>query len=370
MAKYVNGKKVSFYSVLGKIGDILLWPILIISLFSSFFMLVQRKQNKITSFFGYSFVNILSGSMIDDGFLVNDTVITKRVDQKDVKLGDVIAFYHVSSNKNYSDLTVVMEYRYSSGKEVNFDESNINYGTGIDLSTVQKTNDKSEQNLKKAQDSKAQVYFHRVIGIYIDNEGNIYFKTKGSNNTYADNVTMGDVVVGKYVYTPVVVRRAVSFCASSVGMILLVCLPLSMLVLMQCLSLIEQISVMSLERKLITGELSYDSKEIRGELAGNQIELYNQVYYYYIVPKEQRNAVRDYLWKDLYCNPLLNEKQKIEFLAVDTALSKLEVSDEAYWNEWIAHAKGNDKRQLIKLKNKLLPEPNSNNTDSQQDKAK
>ena len=36
MAKYKNGKKVTMYTVLGKIGDFLLWPIMLISLFSSF----------------------------------------------------------------------------------------------------------------------------------------------------------------------------------------------------------------------------------------------------------------------------------------------------------------------------------------------
>ena len=120
MSKNQESNHKSFYAILGKIGDILLWPVLIISLFSSFFMLVQKKQNKITSIFGYSFVNVLSGSMVDEGFKIGDTVITHRCDERNVELGDIIAFYYTSSTKSpsASDMHLVVEYKNYDYKEI------------------------------------------------------------------------------------------------------------------------------------------------------------------------------------------------------------------------------------------------------------
>lgn len=356
MTKTKNGKKLSFYTIMGKIGDILLWPVLVISLFSSFFMLVQRKQNKVTSFFGYSFVNVLSGSMANDGFKIGDTVIVKKVNERDVKLGDIIAFYYSTSTKSATDSDIrFVTYYNDPTYPIKNDEDNITINESIDLSLITKKEDKSKEYLKIAQESKAKVYFHRVVGIYVDNDGNLFFKTKGSNNNTSDiPLTRGDLVVGEYVNTPIVVRRAVSFCASSLGMVLLVCIPLSMLVLMQCLSLIEQISVINLEKQLISGQLSYKDEIIQKELPGNLVEVHNQVYYYFITPKEEREEVKNYLWGDLKNADGLSNKKLKQLALVTSACAKLETSDVAYWDEWISNTNGGTKKQLTNYKNKLI----------------
>ncbi len=355
MANNPVKKKNSFYTILGKIGDILLWPVLIISLFSSFFMLVQRNQNKVTSIFGYSFVNVLSGSMVDEGFNIRDTVITKRVNKIDIKLGDVIAFYEKSSTKDFSNMTVVIEYTNIT-TPMKYDESNIT-DNNIDLTTIEINNSHEKELVEEAQKNKVRIKFHRVIGIYLDADNNLYFKTKGSNNQTADSITYADLLVGKYVYTPVFVRRAVTFCASPIGMILLVCFPLSLLVLMQCLSLIEQISIISLEKSLISGKLSYKDEAIKKDLHSDQIELYNKAYYYYITPKEQKEEVKKFLWEDLLEVPILPDNKKEELNIMQNAIAQLDVSDEAYWDYWIENSKGKtNKKQLIKYKNQLLSE--------------
>ena len=320
-------------------------------------MLVQKKQNKVTSIFGYSFVNVLSGSMLDEGFKIYDTVLTHKCNERDVQLGDIIAFYYTSSTKSASasDIHLVIEYKNYDYKEIaKNDEENI-YRTEIQISDYPKTNDKSSEYLEKAQKDKAKVYFHQVVAIYVDDEGNLFFKTKGSNNSTADTpLTRGDLIVGKYVTTPIFVRRAVSFCASSLGMIILVCFPLSMLVLMQCLSLIEQVSIIALEKKLLSGELSYKDEDIKKNLSSNQIESYNKVYYYFITPDEQKQEVKEFLWGDLLNVKIPNDKQLIELARLKNSLTKLETSDLAYWNEWIENSKGIEKKKLIQYKNKLF----------------
>lgn len=355
MSKNQEVKHKSFYSILGKIGDILLWPVLIISLFSSFFMLVQKKQNKVTSIFGYSFVNVLSGSMVNSGFLINDTVMVKSINERDIKLGDVIAFYYTYENKSSadSDMHLVIEYKNPS-YPISLEDDNI-YKTDINVDDYVKTEDKKEEYLKKAQDSKSKVYFHQVVAIYVNNAGEMFFKTKGSSNNSSDTYLIrGDVVVGRYVTTPVVVRRVVSFCASPIGMILLVCFPLSMLVLMQSLSLIEQISIIELEKKLMSGKLSYTDDDIVKGLKPDQIELYNKVYFYYVTPEEQKPEVKNFLWGDVLNKEELTDKQLIEKVIIEDSIKKLEKSDNAYWNAWIENSKGANKRKLLQYKNKLL----------------
>lgn len=363
MAKYKNGKKVSLYTILGKIGDILLWPIMFIALFSSFFMLVQRQQNKVTSIFGYSFVNVTTGSMVDEGFAIRDTVITKQVSERDIQLGDIIAFYHQLSTKPQGATHLLYGYDYSSGYVVDYSEDNIIYGDygdtraeiDITLSTISKTDEIGQGMLEEAQEKNAKIYFHRVIGIYIDDAGTIFYRTKGSNNSSADSpYARGDLLVGKYVYTPQVVRKAVSFCASTTGMIILVCFPLSLLVLMQSMSLIDQVSIISLEKRFISGKIPFEDETIQKDLTGAQMEIYNKVYYYYITPPEKRQVVKEYLWKDLYSSLVLPDKKKEELRLVNNSMKLLEVSDEAYWNEWINNTKGSNQKNLIKLRNQCL----------------
>ncbi|MBE7082291.1 MAG: hypothetical protein E7378_01240 [Clostridiales bacterium] len=354
MEKIKEEKSFSFYRFIGKVGDILLWPVLIISLFSSFFMLVQKKQNKVTSLFGYSLVNVLSGSMIDEGFKINDTVLTKKINERDVKLGDIIAFYYRSSTKSESSVHMVEQYNYSGGREVDFSETNI--VLGVDLNEYPKINDQSQEHIKEAQEKKAKVYFHRVIAIYVDDEGNMFFKTKGSNNSSADSaLTRGDLIVGKYVHTPVFLRRIVSFCGSTIGMIILVCVPLSILVFMQMLSMIEQISTIKLEKRLISGQLTIYDDDIKKDLKSKDIELYNKVYLYYMASPNERQAYKKYLWSDVLNSHSVNDKSLAEYQALERSTKSLEVSDTLYWQTWINFADKRDKKKLVEYWMALNP---------------
>ncbi len=347
MAKKEKQKKgFSIYALLGKIGDILLIPIIIISLFSSVSMLVQRNQNKPTTFFGCSLVNILSSSMVDDGFLKGDTVITKSVGVNDVALGDVIAFYHYYDIKdNGSTKHIVMEYNYIDGlKEVDFSEANITIGVAIDsIEFVERNGTKTVEDAQKA---KATIYFHRVIGIYLDDFGNVFYKTKGSNNTRADGYVRSDFVVGEYISTPRFLRDSMSFCASTLGMIVLVCLPLSALVLMQCFSLIKQIETMSIEKQLILGRRRFDEEDIIESFDGDEMETHNKVFLYYLSTAEERNALQNFMWgKTLNAQKISRKDQKL----VNTMLSaneKLNESDRAYWQEWLDNTSGYTRKKI------------------------
>lgn len=341
-------KKFSFYWLCGKIGDILFIPILILSLFSSVSMLASRQQNKPTAILGYSLVNILSGSMTDAGFIKGDTVFTQKTAPEKVKLGDILAFYNYRDNLDRSTKkTIVLELKdYSYSKETGLNLSEENIKIGIDINSVSREERVDEKTIEDAQKAKSKIYFHQVIGIYLDEFGNVFYKTKGTNNSAPDSYIRSDFVVGKYVNTPTFLRDTMSFCASGTGMIILVCLPLSILVLLQCFSLIKQIEVMNYEKQLINGKKRFDDEDLNKDFDGNEMETYNKVYLYFLTEDVKRPQVCKFMWSDILDKekPSKKEQKLIELL--NNANQSLNNSKKDYWQTWIDGTKGYTKRKI------------------------
>jgi len=341
----------SIYALFGKIGDILFIPIILISLFSSMSMLVQKRQNKPTSFFGYSLVNILSNSMKSQGFLKGDTVITKTANVDTIQLGDVIAFYNYRDPlDNNTTKNLVVKYQ-TSGTErstedpfvVHFELDIIN---GVQIDSVEKQERSGEKAVQDAQKAKSSVYFHQVVGIYVDDYGNVFYQTKGSSNNYLDNYIRSDFVVGEYVSTSRFLRDTMSFCSSSVGMIVLVCIPLSILVLMQCFSLIKQIETMNMEKQLILGKRHFTEQEVIEALNGNEMETHNKALLYYMTTGQERQDVLEYMWSDILDKPNLSKSNQKLLETLNEANQKLETSEGDYWQTWIDNTKGHTRKKL------------------------
>ena len=87
-------QKPTFYKIMGIVADIIMYPILIISLLASFSMLLFNRNSSLPSFFGTSVVKIISDSMVEDGFQVGDVVFVKKPNYKELKVGDIVAFYN------------------------------------------------------------------------------------------------------------------------------------------------------------------------------------------------------------------------------------------------------------------------------------
>lgn len=382
MAKTKKNKKgFSIYSLFGKIGDILFVPILAISLFSSISMLVQRNQNKPFSIANISLVNILSRSMTDAGFIKGDTVITLKVTPYDIELGDVIAFYRYADNldKNTTKEKIVW-YGYNNGDYlVNTNQENI-YGDVENknslIANLEKKERKDEKTVSDAQKAKSPIYFHMVIGIYHDEFGNIFYRTKGTNNASYDSIggqgyVRSDFVVGKYVNTPRFIRDTMSFCASTKGMIIMVCIPLSLLALLQGFSLIKQIEEMNLERQLIKGKRKYYDKEIKANLSGKDIETHNKAILYTMVSAEERDAVMEFMWGHVIDGLRASKREKIAYEIALKANQAYEKSGKAYWQIWLNETKGYTKRKLEKFyENNALSLIFANSNSSQEENKK
>ena len=90
-------KRNTIYTFLGKVGDILLIPIIVLALFTSIMIFNQQNTNSVPMVFGIGMVRILSPSMSDycveanRNFEVGERVFIQKSNV--IKVGDVIAFY-------------------------------------------------------------------------------------------------------------------------------------------------------------------------------------------------------------------------------------------------------------------------------------
>lgn len=339
-------QKISLYAIFGKIGDILFYPVLLLALLSCFFIVVNKKENKPTSFFGFSLVNILSESMLADGFERFETVLIRKVEQKNIRLGDIIAFYYDSTTPSVSKVNLVCKYNYSSGTYVNMSNDNITYEMDINSINIKTDSTYIEKSAKKG----SKIDFHIVIGIYVDDNGSMFYKTKGSSNGSADiNLCRGDLVVGEYVHTPKFIRQTIKFASSMQGMLMLVCLPLSILVFLQLVSIIEQVSVIIMENQLVKRKKYFKDKDVYNEFNGNILETHNKALLFLIAKKEDKQDIKYFLWSDiLNKEKLSNSEQKLKDTIEKS--EKLLKSPSKYWNVWISYGNKQQKKKFEEFK--------------------
>ena len=254
-------KQKSFITIIGYIVDVVVYPIIILAFVSSFFMMVSRGGKTVTPLFGYGFVRILSGSMINSGFQINDVVIAKTTDTSTIRVGDIIAYY------DYNDRSMTKLTSLYNGKTYKDEKANVS-GLEVDENGVPIYNANLYKKIKDAQigviydpekqleklqipqerDSKqvaieksSKLNFHMVVNIYVDQTGTLYFETRGTSNTLSDMFKVReDLVAGKYINTPKEFKDFVRFCSSTQGMLILVVLPLSIIVFWNCLACLNK----------------------------------------------------------------------------------------------------------------------------------
>ncbi len=311
--------KNTVYTLLGKIGDVLLFPIVIVALSVSLLIMFQAKSDTIPSVFGVSIVRILSGSMENSGFNIGDNVIIKKTDTNTLWKGDIIAFFQKDDPADKGRVLTELEY-------VN-DEPNIT-----------KPIPENRLTLEDLQGKGMRVVFHEIINVYYDETGTRFFETKGSSNSSADGVKVrADFVIGKYVNTPTWFRGAVKWLASPVGMVVCVCIPLGILVIFQSLALIEQINFMYVEKKLMKGEMHWQDREAKRLIQTGDMEEICKIVYFSKVDEDEREELAESLW--VFKNKL-SKKQKLYKQNVEESIEILEdKGKKEYFLFWKNHLK-------------------------------
>lgn len=192
---------------IGRILDIVLnvvfVPILILVAIFSLSIMITKISNGVPSVFGYTQIQIISGSMQDAGFKIGETYYVKSQDPATLQVGDYIAFFQ-DYDPNCSSPSMVTP---------------------------------SNRPAQKASD--ARILFHEIVAIEIDLNGERWFTTQGTNNENPDSVKIyQNYVIGKWVEEETFWTSLISFVTSPIGIVCLSVVPCSLIIAVDLYQLI------------------------------------------------------------------------------------------------------------------------------------
>ena len=219
---------------------LMLFAIVIATTFAT--SVVVCKINKTSPIYmGTSCMKIVSGSMKASGFEIGDIIVIHSVDTKTLNVGDNIAFYVFNSDISRFDI--------SKAKEVQ---------------TTQKTKFKTpistllgihSNKISTAAKSGSQIIFHQIVAVYEDENGERWFKTKGTSNSSIDTWAISESMVIGILST----NRFSKAVASTLNTItddpkLIVCctlLPFILVVILVAINFIKDIAIVLLELDIV-----------------------------------------------------------------------------------------------------------------------
>lgn len=247
--------------ILDTVTNIIIIPILVLSVICSIVMINAKRSNNVPNLFGYSLVTILSGSMENSGFYEDDTVIVKDIDTSEIEVGDIIAYY--TYIETYSDIKQAAQTASAQEKTEITEASYLKDGGKVppDKSTVSSwklqlnkifanltytATDASERAIR----ANKKITFHQVVDV-IDYQNSRWFKTWGTSNldshgnpNYDSYWIKEDYIIGVYTNTSLVVRSFLGFASTNTGIIWMVEVPSGVQLILSTLELIEIIDMM------------------------------------------------------------------------------------------------------------------------------
>lgn len=383
-------KRKSLYRIISGIVDAFVFPVIILSLCVSAVMLISKQERAITTIFNHAIVRVLSNSMstyceeVHRSFFKGDIAILEV--KQTYNVGDVIAFYDFKDSvDDYSKFMKLTTYSphelYEKDKDGNiiYDENgepkittniyipdrdengdvifneelynniqNTQVGDIIPGTSYIKTNVPNNRTSREKVDaSETRVLFHQIIQIKMDPSGTIFFVTKGTNNGSPDvNEVRSDMVFGSYIPTTKWLSDFLSFCSSSTGLIVLVIVPISIVILFESLSILEQINNIILEKNVIARSTFFDTKECAKAKIGTEMAYFNKIYLYDVMPKDYKNDLYKIIWG--YNKDAEKKKDREIYKTSQIAISKYDVNNtQDYYDTWLAFYKSKRKQQKI-----------------------
>ena len=205
--------------ILNLVLDIVLFPILIFATCFSLSLIITKITNGVPMVFGYAMITVVSGSMRDAGFEVGDKAFIKQTEANELAVGDYIAFFDYVDPAHPRPATIA-------------------------------NGEKPTSNPRKNR-----IVFHEIIKIETDANGDLWFRTKGTNNASADyNVIYQDYVIGKHVDDGKGIVKFFKFVNSTTGIVLLVVVPCTIILFRDCYELMTMVFEYSDEKKKIKRE--------------------------------------------------------------------------------------------------------------------
>ena len=202
--------------ILNLVLDIVLFPILIFATCFSLSLIITKITKGVPMVFGYAMITVVSGSMRDAGFEVGDKAFIKQTEANELAVGDYIAFF------DYVDPAHPRPSTIANGEK------------------------------PTSNPRKNRIVFHEIIKIETDANGDLWFRTKGTNNASADyNVIYQDYVIGKHVDDGKGIVKFFKFVNSTTGIVLLVVVPCTIILFRDCYELMTMVFEYSDEKKKI-----------------------------------------------------------------------------------------------------------------------
>ncbi len=237
--------------IFGIFTDLLIVPIFLISCLLCVANIYSKFNNRSCTLFGYTFMRIASGSMTKTGFNIGDTISVRAVNTDTLKPGDDIAYYvYAKSYKNFS---------FSDVERIeNFDSSDPEY-----LNVFKNFFGVNNPDMKTATMSNSNLVFHKIMSIYVDENGDRWFVTKGTSNVASDLWIIKDsMILGVHDDSKLadIMAQLVSFLTTIEGVIVCLIIPLCIFCLLQLKDVIVYIRLAFVENELITGKRSLKNK--------------------------------------------------------------------------------------------------------------
>lgn len=205
--------------ILNLVLDIVLFPILIFATCFSLSLIITKITKGVPMVFGYAMITVVSGSMRDAGFEVGDKAFIKQTEANELAVGDYIAFFDYVDPAHPRPATIA-------------------------------NGEKPTSNPRKNR-----IVFHEIIKIETDANGDLWFRTKGTNNASADyNVIYQDYVIGKHVDDGKGIVKFFKFVNSTTGIVFLVIIPCVIILFRDCYELMTMVFEYSDEKKKIKRE--------------------------------------------------------------------------------------------------------------------
>lgn len=166
-------KKTPLQKVFSIFLDIVCISLLLFAFVVCFSVINTTFNGFLPNFAGYSNLVVSTESMVASGFEVGDIFIVHSVDTSTLNVNDKIAFYNYQPSYYNLDTT-------------NFtDISTTDTETKYTLSIGQLFGFQTESHIE-ASKAKCDIIFHHIRAVYMDENGDRWFKTYGSSNSGDD----------------------------------------------------------------------------------------------------------------------------------------------------------------------------------------
>jgi len=254
----------SWLNFLDTLTSIIIIPILVLSIVCSVIMMNAKRSNNVPNIFGFSLVTILSESMVNSGFEIDESVMVKSTDPNELQVGDIIAYYKYieKTSANLSEIAQAGMNSTSASMSTEAHELGKDYPAYSKISSWKLYLSRLFSNItytsseasEKAIKANSTIIFHQIVDI-VEYDGYRWFKTWGTSNVdvrgdpvYDTYWIREDYVIGRYTHTSSTVRSFLSFASTNTGILWMVEVPSGVHLILSTLELVEILDMMTKER--------------------------------------------------------------------------------------------------------------------------